>query len=1604
MEAAMQEQTRIVETEKEGLLPGGWRSYVGRRYGASLVSPFLMALVCVVHTAEAEVVTDGSVGPAMALTGPDFQIVEDLGTRSGSNLFHSFGQFSLSQEQSATFTGSGDIDHVISRVTGGQASSIDGLLKSEVGSADFWFINPAGVMFGANARVDVPAAFHASTAHEVRLADGAIFSAVDANGSGLTTAAPAAFGFLGPQNSPVNLEGSQIGVKAGQEMSLAGGEVVMNEATLTAEGGGLRLIGVEGVGEVSFPTDGEPQVADRSGQISLTDSRIDGSGPEGGRIQLQAANIELTDSTLSAHSTGDGDGRGIELQAEGEVSLVRSLLDSRSEGLGVAGAIRISGDRILIDSQNASGETGLLADAPTAFPVDLTVALEVEHGWLSDLDIRLMAESGDEVILLSGIGGSGANLVGTRLSDSADQPIIDGVAPFTGAYAPQQMLAAFDGQTVDGSWTLMVSNWGYSLGTLNGWSIELPDGQRFSANDTPIEIFDFTSLNSVIPIEGIGLTLGELVGQPGQAGDIQLNAGSSIEIQGQPALSATANQAGSISVSSPLILVDDVPGGLRQEDGVGYWSPFSDQIVLDGTLGADPRFLGPDFVIDEALGTRLDSNLFHSFARFNLDADESATFTGDDAIAHVINRVTGGDLSRIDGRLSSEIGDADLWFINPAGVMFGPNAQIDVPAAFHVATSQEVRMEDGSIFSVLEPGSGGLTSAAPEAFGFVGGATGPIRIDQTQWEGAEGGRLSLAAESIEIDGLRLTIPSGGLLLASVGSEEAVVPEGHAAPISANGELRLGDTQINLSGDGGGELIVRSGAATGERSSIFTDNTGDTSPGTNTIDWSSSELELRSTTLQSQAQGSGDSGNVRIEVAGPARMFDYSQILFKPTLAEGKLELIAESLKLDDAFIRGLIGHSSLTISVETQEQLALTYGGRIETINDGSIERNAGGRIEVKAGDLWIWGSNVDAAERSPYPMEVLEFIPSGLSTEAGVIYNIPNVGDAGDIHIDVDGLVRIEKDGLITSNSFYAHSPGEIQLLARQLEIDGGGIESRNGSAWLGSDSGSIDIQVSESIAINEGRISSATNGAGQGGDIRVTAQDLTMWGSTINSDTRSAFDGGRVSIDVTEQVALRDGSEISSSNEYNPNGFYFGESFETIIEGGSGNAGSVHVKAAELLIDGGGLSQRTGLFSSTDSQNSELTGPITGHAGDVVVSVTGSISLADGGAVSTSTGWVGNAGTILVDSGELVIEGGASEQQTGLFSATSSDGHAGTIDVTVAEQLQLMPGSEISSSAEAGSRGDAGVVRISTPHLLVDGGGEAGNTGIFSNVRSDEIEGPGLGDIGDVEVNAEMLSILGGGEIGIQNFGIGGGEAEHVLMVSGNTLRIDQGSISTQSTGDAAAGDIELLFTDQILLSDATVTTEANNGDGGAIFIDPKVVWLFNSQITTSVLGQSGDGGDITLIADNLILDGGFIQANTAAQGASGGLVQIDNQVLIPFAGELAVGGDERLAFTPGLNVIQAAAPDGVSGDIRISSPDVDEVSGLLTLETGFRDSAILDRNPCDSSADGNRLAWVGAGGLPWSIGEPLLSGPVAASFARSSGVTDFYGNNLRIAASCR
>ncbi len=337
------------------------RTYRGveLRYGLAQRVALTLLVLSLSVTTQAEITVDGSLGSFRgSLAGPDFQIDANLGRQVGTNLFHSFGAFNINHPESATFTPNGSlgpIANVLGRVTGDSASTIDGVLRSTIPNANLFFINPHGVAFGPHAQLDVPGSFHVSTADYLRLEDGVRFDAQpSANDALLTTAPPAAFGFLSEQPAGISVRGSAIELKEGETLSLVGGDFdyagadVDNQGQaisfLLAPDGRINLASVASSGEVSLVGNGLGLHGfTQLGQIKLSHNGfIATDGPGGGRIFIRGGRLTADSAFILANTLGDQDGQGIDIDVTGELRLDNtSVIQAITLGRGDAGDISL---------------------------------------------------------------------------------------------------------------------------------------------------------------------------------------------------------------------------------------------------------------------------------------------------------------------------------------------------------------------------------------------------------------------------------------------------------------------------------------------------------------------------------------------------------------------------------------------------------------------------------------------------------------------------------------------------------------------------------------------------------------------------------------------------------------------------------------------------------------------------------------------------------------------------------------------------------------------------------------------------------------------------------------------------------------------------------------------------------------------------------------------------------------------------------------------------------------------------------------------------------------------------------------------------------------
>ncbi|MBD2354519.1 S-layer family protein [Tolypothrix sp. FACHB-123] len=333
--------------------------------------------------ANAQVTSDSTTNTIVNSDGSNFTILN--GVKKGNNLFHSFSKFSVPNGGSATFdlVNTPNITTIFSRVTGGNVSDIQGLISTinTQKLVSLFLINPAGIVFGENARLNIGGSFVGTTANSIKFADGVEFSAINSQNQPLLSinvpiglqmgnnpvalAQPAAgITIQGTGHSLDNANGqppiivapsaTELRVQPGQTLALVGGNLFLNGATLTAKQGQIELGSVSGAGLVSLiPTAQGYTLGYENGQsfgdIQIAQkSLLDVSGVNAGSVQIQGRHIQFTDGSLVlSQNFGDLPGRKIHLQASATIDMIGASDTSiwsgiRIETFGIASGSNIS--------------------------------------------------------------------------------------------------------------------------------------------------------------------------------------------------------------------------------------------------------------------------------------------------------------------------------------------------------------------------------------------------------------------------------------------------------------------------------------------------------------------------------------------------------------------------------------------------------------------------------------------------------------------------------------------------------------------------------------------------------------------------------------------------------------------------------------------------------------------------------------------------------------------------------------------------------------------------------------------------------------------------------------------------------------------------------------------------------------------------------------------------------------------------------------------------------------------------------------------------------------------------------------------------------------
>jgi large exoprotein involved in heme utilization and adhesion len=795
----------------------------------------------------------------------------------------------------------------------------------------------------------------------------------------------------------------------------------------------------------------------------------------------------------------------------------------------------------------------------------------------------------------------------------------------------------------------------------------------------------------------------------------------------------------------------------------------------------------------------------------------------------------------IDGRLSAQIPGANLYLMNPSGLMFGPNATLDVSGSFHATTADYIGLADGGRFAATTPGESVLTAAPPEAFGFLGSNPAGISLDKSGLAVPSEETVSLLGGDIEISGdpelnafesVVLAAPGGRINIASVASAGEVAPGASVdAPdigldgVSAMGEIRISDAAVvDASGESGGTVVIRGGQFVLDGAAVFADTQGDLdgAPVGVDIGVSGTLSVIDAGRITTEAMAAGDSGDIRLQAG---------------------------------------------SVEVKRSPGRALTY------VNSASTGTGDTGDIRVAAGEVTIDRGELSTPTFGP--------------------------GKSGDITIEAESVLLKGTQEFFSGifvNTFGSGSGGNLELRATEFRMTDRAWIQANG---LGRGDGGRIVITASTIDLRDGSQIAANGLFGEGvadaGDIDITTERLSITGlesaeNPFGSDATGIFagglngNGGNVSIVATESAVLTQRASMGSSSfgDGQAGQFHLATGGLEILDGsqiitsafGSGAGGAIIIDADTAIMSGvndqpfGDLLGRPSLAPSGVASQSGING---GDAGAIRITAR-SVDVLDGAVVTTTTFGSGNSGTIKVDSDQLVVAGENATHRDFL----SDQG----IDDPIGARSSINTNS-VSNVLGENTTGNAGAIILSAAELVV---GDRGR------IASDT-EGPGRG--GAIEIHAGNVRLSNESRIDSRSRSltpVPSGDAGNIRILAADTLESANSTVLAQAD-DADGGNIEINANNLVYLNEGTVISASvggGEGSGGNVTIDPRFVVLNGSRIAADAFG--GPGGNVLIVTDNFIASA---DSSVTASSAFG----VDGEVIIRSPEDTVIVGAEAL-----------------------------------------------------------------------------------------------------------
>ncbi|MEH2245431.1 two-partner secretion domain-containing protein [Nostoc sp.] len=979
-------------------------------------------------------------------------------------------------------------------------------------------------------------------------------------------------------------------------------------------------------------------------------------------------------------------------------------------------------------------------------------------------------------------------------------------------------------------------------------------------------------------------------------------------------------------------------------------SPVHAKIVPDNTLEVNSSVAPGCTACTIDGGTVRGSNLFHSFSEFSVPKGGEAFFNNAMQIQNILTRVTGNSGSNIDGMIKTN-GTANLFLINPNGIIFKSNASLKIGGSFIASTANSLNFSDGIKFSAVNSQTPPLlTINVPIGLQF-GTNLARIQVQGSSLEVNPGQTLALVGGNVQLYGGKLIAPGGNVELGGMADTGTVGLSINGSYLSfsfpdgverADVSLSNG-TDVNVLAGGGGSIAINArsldmtGGSTQLQSGIAS--------GLGSVDSRAGDIEINATEAIN-LNGSGISNTVQSTAVGKSGDINITTgslyvrnggVLNTETSGQGDAGSInihaRDTVSFDGA--SSTSRRNRFTWASSAVQPTGVGKGGNIN-ITTGSLSVRNGGELIATN-----YGGNGDAGKVDIVARDTVVFDRGFGNTVTGAFSNVltNGMGKGASINITT-GSLDLRNGSILNVTTKGKGNAGSVNIVARDtVSLDGVSANGKNvttvaSAVQKGAEGqgGNIYIRAGSLRVSNGAALNADTFGLGDAGSINIHARDTVSFDGASPTSKGNRFTsassavrptgvgkGGNINI-TTGSLSVRNGGELIATNY-----------------GGKGDAGRVDIVARDAVVFDKGLSNiPTGAFSNVLTNG--------GGNGASINITTGSLDLKNGAVLNATTRGKGNAGNVNIFARDTVSLDGVSLVGSSL--SNKAEGEGGNIYIRTGS-LSVTNGSELVAT-NYGGRGDAGTVDIVARDTVVFDNGFGNNvTGAFSNVLIN-----GVGNGAGINITTGSLDLRNGSILNVTTQGKGNAGSVNILArdtvsfdgVSANGTNVTTVASAVQKGAEGQGGNINIMAGSLRVSNGARLSAATSGlGDAGNVNIFAQDTVSLEgaakngspSQVLSTVESTGvGKGGDINITTGMLSLrDRAEVTVSSKGSGIAGSLlveansIYLDNKATIRAdtnggQGNINLRSRDLLLLRRGSSITTNATGKATGGNITINT----------------------------------------------------------------------------------